>query len=435
MDLFSPFWISIAIFTITFIGILSEQVHRSLIAFCWAVAMSIIWWMLGWYTPGQIQNSVDYPTLLLLWGMMVLVAVMEKTWVFEYLAIRIAKKTHGTYWKLLVALGIFTSLSSMILDNVTTIILVAPITLIITKILHFNPVPLLMSQAVLSNIAWVGTLVGDPPNIIIGSVAGFSFMTFLTHSLPVVFVAWLLALGYILYLSKWDNKVKPKYIEKLMDIKANKSITKPIILTKSLIVLMWVIILFFCHHNLGISASTVALLWAACILLLVAPHDNPQKYLKKIELSVFLFFSSLFVLVWWLEAAWVLAYIATLIADWVQTNIVATAIVVLWWAAVLTAIIDNIPMTIAMVPIIGFFESQWIAGTNILWWALVFGVWFGANISPIWSSANLVVMAKLELAWKKIHNKDWMAMWVPIAFLWLSVASAVLMLFWNYFMV
>lgn len=124
---------------------------------------------------------------------MVLVAVMEKTGVFEYLAITIAKKTHGSYWKLLIALGIFTSLSSMILDNVTTIILVAPITLIITKILHFNPVPLLMSQAVLSNIAGVGTLVGDPPNIIIGSVAGFSFVTFLTHSLPVVIVAWLLA--------------------------------------------------------------------------------------------------------------------------------------------------------------------------------------------------------------------------------------------------
>ncbi len=434
MEFFTPFWISIFIFAITFIGILSEQVHRSLIAFCWAVAMATIWWMLGWYSHEQIQNSVDYPTLLLLWGMMVLVAVMEKTGVFEYLAITIAKRTHGTYWKLLVALWVFTSLSSMILDNVTTIILVAPITLIITRILHFNPIPLLMSQAILSNIAWVGTLVWDPPNIIIGSVAGFSFMTFLTYSLPVVTLAWISALLYILYSCQWDNKVKPKYIEKLMEIKAHKSITKPIVLKKSLFVLSFVIFLFFFHHALHLAASTVALLGAACILLLVAPHDNPQKYLKKLELSVFLFFTSLFILVWWLEAAWVLDYIATLIADWVETNIVATAIVLLWWAAILTAIIDNIPMTIAMVPIIGFFESQWIPGTNILWWALVFWVGFGANISPIWSTANLVVMAKLELAWQKIHSKDWMAMWIPIAFLWLSIASAALMLFGNYFM-
>ena len=434
MDIFSPFWIAIFIFSITFVGILSEKVHRSLIAFCWAVAMSIIGWMLGWYSSEQIQNSVDYPTLLLLWGMMVLVAVMEKTGVFEYLAIRIAKKTHGKYWKLLVALWIFTSISSMILDNVTTIILVAPITLIITRILHFNPIPLLMSQAVLSNIAGVATLVWDPPNIIIGSVAGFSFIEFLTHSLPVVLISWLIALGYILYSCQWENKVKPKYIEKLMEIKAHKSITKPIILKKSLIVLTCVVLWFFFHHTLHLPASTIALLGAACILLLVAPHDNPQKYLKRIELSVFLFFTSLFVLVWWLEAAGVLDFIATLIADGVQTNIVATAIALLWWAAILTAIIDNIPMTIAMVPIIWFFESQWVPGTDILWWALVFWVGFWANISPIWSSANLVVMAKLELAGKKIHGSDWMAMWIPIAFLWLSVASAALMIFGNYFM-
>ena len=434
MEFFTPFWISIFIFTVTFVWILSEKVHRSLIAFCGAVAMATIGGMLGWYSPEQVQNSIDYPTLLLLWGMMVLVAVMEKTGVFEYLAIRIAKKTHGRYWKLLVALGVFTSLSSMILDNVTTIILVAPITLIITKILHFNPVPLLMSQAILSNIAGVGTLVWDPPNIIIGSAAGFSFMTFLTHSLPVVVIAWVVAIFYILGNCLKENKVKPKYIEKLMDLKANKSITKPIILTKSLIVLTGVVILFFFHHTLHLSASTVALLWAACILLLVAPHDNPQKYLKKLELSVFLFFTSLFVLVWGLQAAGVLWYIATLIESGVETNIVATAIILLWCSAILTAIIDNIPMTIAMVPIITFFEMQWVPGTNILWWALVFGVGFGANISPVWSTANLVVMAKLELAGEKIHSSDWMKMWVPIAFLGLSVASAALMLFGNYFM-
>jgi len=434
MEYISPFWISITIFVVTFIWILSEKVHRSIIAFMWAIAMATVWWMLWWYSPEQIQSSIDYPTLLLLWGMMVLVAVMEKTGVFEYLAITIAKRTHGSYWKLLIALGIFTSLSSMILDNVTTIILVAPITLIITKILHFNPVPLLMSQAILSNIAGVGTLVWDPPNIIIGSSAGFSFIDFLTHAFPVVIFAWIFALIYILFHCKNENKMKPKYIEKLMDIKAHKSITKPIILKKSLIVLTWVITLFLFHHILNISASTVALLWAACILLLVAPHDNPQKYLKKLELSVFLFFTSLFVLVWGLEAGWVLSYIATLIQDWVKTNIVLTAIILLWWTAILTAIIDNIPMTIAMVPIIWFFELQWIPGTNILWWALVFWVWFGSNISPIWSSANLVVMAKLELAGMKIHNLDWMALWIPVAFLGLSVASWVLMVFWNYFM-
>lgn len=434
MEFFTPFWISIAIFAVTFIWILSEKIHRSLIAFLWAICMVLIGDMLGFYSYVQAQESVDYNTLLLLGGMMILVAVMEKTWVFEYLAIKIAKKTHGSYWLLLVSLGLLTTLLSMILDNVTTIILIAPVTLTIARILHFNPVPLLMSQAMLSNIWGVGTLVWDPPNIIIWSAANFHFVTFLTHSLPVVIFAWLAVIFYILTRCYKDNKVKPKYIEKLMEIKARKSIIKPIILTKSLIILTIVVILFFIHHTINIPASAVALLGAASILLLVAPHDNPQRYLKKLELSVFLFFTSLFILVWGIEAAGVLDYFASLIASGVEENIVITALIVLWTTALLSSIVDNIPMTIAMVPIIGYLEAQGIPGTNILWWALVFGVGFWGNITPVGSTANIVVMAKLELAGKEIRTKDWLRTGIPVAFISLSVASAALMLFWNYFM-
>lgn len=433
MDIFSPFWVSIIIFTVTFIWIISERVHRSLIAFAGAISMGIIWNYMGFYSFEDVGRSVDYNTLLLLGWMMVLVAVMQKTGLFEYLAVKIAQKTHGSYWLLLVSLGLLTTILSMILDNVTTIILIAPVTLIITRILHFNPVPLLMSQAMLSNIWWVGTLVGDPPNIIIGSAAGFSFMTFLTHALPVVIVVWIVAVLYILHQCRKDNKIKPKYIEKLMELDARESIVKPIVLTKSLIVLTIVVVLFFTHHMLHLPASAVALMGASAILLLVAPHDNPQKYLKKLELSVFLFFSSLFVLVGWLEAAGVLTYIADLIASWVEENIMVTALIILWTTALASSVIDNIPMTIAMVPIIGYFESQWIPWTNLLWWALVFGVGFGWNISPIGSTANVVVIAKLELADKKIHLKDWLKIWIPVAFLGLSITSGILMIFWNYF--
>lgn len=434
MDFFTPFWISITIFSVTFVGILSEKVHRSIIAFAGALAMAIIGSCLWFYDYGMVRDSVDYNTLLLLWGMMVLVAVMEKTWFFEYLAITIAQKTHGSYWLLLVSLWLLTTVLSMILDNVTTIILIAPITLIITKILHFNPVPLLMSQAILSNIWGVGTLVGDPPNIIIGSAADFHFVTFITHSLPVVIFAWIIALVYVLFMSRWDNKIKPKYINKLMEIKASKSIIKPIILEKSLMILGLVIILFFLHHHIGLPASWVALLWAASILLLVAPHDNPQKYLKKLELSVFLFFSSLFVLVGWLEAAWVLDYVANAIASGVRENIIVTALIVLWLTALLSSVVDNIPMTIAMIPIISYLEAKWIQGTDILWWSLVFWVGFWGNITPVWSTANIVVMAKLELAGEKIHTIDWLKTWIPVAFLSLCVASIALVLFSNYYM-
>lgn len=427
-------YVSISIFSITFLWILSEKVHRSLIAFLWAIWMVIAGNYLWFYSYDQVLATVDFNTLLLLAGMMILVAVMEKTGLFEYLAIKIAKKTHGSYWLLLIALGWLTTILSMILDNVTTIILIAPVTLIITKILHFNPVPLLMSQAMLSNIGWVGTLVGDPPNIVIGSAAGFSFNTFLTHSLPVVIVVWIITISYILYLCKKDNKIKPKYIEKLMKLDAKESIKKPIILLKSLIVLAWVVVAFFIHHMLHMPPALIALLWASCLLLLVAPHDNPQKYLKRVHFSILIFFSSLFILVWGLEAGGALKYVISFLENGVQQNIVLTAITLLWVSAILTAIIDNIPMTIAMVPVIWFFQTQWIQWVDILWWALVFGVGFGANISPIGSTANLVVMSKLELTGQKIHSWDWIKMWAPVAFLGLSIASAVLMIFWNYFM-
>lgn len=434
MDFFSHFWISIFIFITTFFFIISERIHRSLIAFSGAIVMAIVWNFMWFYSFQEVWNSVDNNTLLLLWGMMIIVAVMEKTGFFEYLAVKIAQKTHGSYWLLLVSLWLLTTILSMILDNVTTIILIAPITLIITKILHFNPVPLLMSQAILSNIGGVGTLVWDPPNIIIGSAAGFNFVTFLTHALPVVIIVWIISVIYILHYSRKDNEIKPKYIEKLMSLNARKSIIKPIILKKSLWVLTGVVCLFFTHHLLHIPASLVALMWAASILLLVAPHDNPQKYLKKLELSVFLFFASLFILVWGLEAAGVLEYLANLIAGWVQKNIMITALIILWSTALLSSVIDNIPMTIAMLPIIAYFESQWIEGTNLLWWALVFGVGYGGNITPIGSTANVVVMAKLELADKKIHTTDWLKVWIPVAFLWLSLTSVILMMFGNYFM-
>lgn len=424
---------SIVIFSITFLWILSEKVHRSLIAFLGAIWMAIAGNYLGFYTYDQVLLSVDFNTLLLLWGMMILVAVMEKTGFFEYLAIKIAKKTHWSYWLLLVALGSLTTVLSMILDNVTTIILIAPVTLIITKILHFNPIPLLMSQAMLSNIWWVGTLVGDPPNIVIGSAAWFSFVTFLTHSLPVVLIAWIVVIFYILHGCRKENKVKPKYIEKLMNLNATESIKKPVVLEKSLIVLGIVVIGFFTHHLFHLPPALVALLGAAALLLLVAPHDNPQKYLKKLHFSVFLFFTSLFILVWGLEAAGVLEYLASLITEWVQKNILLTALIVLWTTAILSAIIDNIPMTIAMIPIIGYFELQWVYGTNLLWWALVFWVGFGGNISPIGSTANVIVMTQLELHHKKLHFWQWVKAGVPITFLCLSVASAALMLFGKFF--
>lgn len=425
--------VSIIIFLATFWVMITEKAHRAVIAFFGAVVMSIVWTWLWFYNGNMVLESIDFNTILLLFGMMVIVAELEKTWFFQYLAIKTAKKTWWNMWYLMVALWALTSILSMFLDNVTTIILVVPVTLIITKLLKMNPVPILMSEALLSNIGWVGTLIWDPPNIIIWSAAWFSFNTFLLHSFPVVLVVWIVVLWYLRYFYREEFTHPKKWLKSLMKMEEQKCIINPLILKKTLIILAAVIIIFFLHSLLGISASAVSLLWAAALLLWVSPHKDPKSIFKKVELSVLVFFVSLFVLVWGIENAWVLTLLVDQISIHAEQNILLTALVILWWTAVLSAMIDNIPMTVAMIPVIWLLQSKWIDGVNLLWWALVFGVWFWWNASPIGSTAWVIVMWKAESNKTPIAVKDWLKVWIPTTFLSLSIASIALMLFENYF--
>lgn len=427
--------ISIIIFLATFWVMITEKAHRAVIAFFGAVIMAVVGNWLGFYSWDEILNSIDFNTILLLFGMMVIVAELEKTWFFQYLAIKTAKKTGWNLWYLIVALWGLTSVLSMFLDNVTTIILVVPVTLIITKLLKLNPIPLLMSEAILSNIGWVGTLIWDPPNIIIGSAAWFSFNTFITHSFPVVFIVWFFILGYLRYYYRDEFNHSQKWLKTLMKMEAKNCIQSPIVLRKTLIVLWIVIGLFLIHEYVHMSASAVALLWAAWLLLWVSPHKDPKSIFKKVELSVLVFFVSLFVLVWWIEQAWVLDIFIENIAHYAQENILLTALILLWWSAIISALIGNIPMAVAMIPVIWLLQSKGISWVNILWWALVFWVWFWANSLPMWSAAGLIVFWKLESNKTPITVKDWIKVWIPVTFLSLSIASLALMIFDKYFIV
>ena len=220
----------------------------------------------GFYNPEKAIESVDYGTIGLLFGMMVIVAILEKTGLFEYLGIKVAKLTKGNPWLLVVYLGTLTTLLSLILDNVTTIILIVPITIIIAKKLGLNPVPTLMAEALLSDTGGVATLVGDPPNIMIGSAAGFSFNTFLTHSLPIVFVAWFATLLVLRVVFRKELKEKPKNLEELMLLDERKEIKQPKVLKKMLIILGFVVIMFFLHHHFHIAPAFVAIMGAGLAL-------------------------------------------------------------------------------------------------------------------------------------------------------------------------
>jgi Na+/H+ antiporter NhaD/arsenite permease-like protein len=430
-NFFNPFTISLIIFVITFGLIITEKVHRTVIAFFGAVVMVLFGIAGDFYTPTQALHAIDFNTLGLLMGMMVLVAILETTGAFQYLGIYVAKKTKGNPWLLVVALGTLTTVLSLILDNVTTIILIVPVTIVITKILKINPIPVLMAEALLSDTGGVATLVGDPPNIMIGSAAGFSFNDFLTHSLPIVFIAWIATLIMLRFVYRKEMKEVPQNIDELMKMDEKKAIEDPKTLKIIIGILCLVVLLFFFHHKLHLAPSMVAMIGASLALIFVFPTKDPQKVLEKAELSVLVFFAALFVLVGGLEHAGVLKHVSDMIIAGAADNILLTAIILLWMSAVLSAIVDNIPFTVAMIPVIATLQANGV-DVNLLWWALVFGVGFGGNGSPIGSTANVIVVSKSEQTGNPITFKKWFLSGTMAMVITCTVATIAILLFHDY---
>lgn len=422
------FWVSTVIFTVTFILIISEKLHRTVIAIFGAMTMLVVGMFMGFYSPEQAIDAIDFNTLGLLTGMMAIVAILETTGVFQYLGILAAKKTKGNPWMLIVALGTLTSVLSMILDNVTTIILIVPVTIIIARMIKISPLPLLIAEAILSNVGGTATLVGDPPNIMIGSAAGFSFNSFLTHSLPIVLVVWFATLFVLRIVYKNEITEKPQHVDELMKMNEKDAIEDPRTLKIILGVLGLVVVLFFIHHKLHIEPSMVALIGAALALILVAPTKDPQKTFEKIELSVLAFFAALFVIVGGLEHAGVLGKLADLLVAGAADNIVMTAIIVLWASALLSSIVDNIPFTVAMIPVLAYLGAQGV-DVNLLWWALVFGVGFGGNGTPIGSSAGIIVVSKSEQTDSPISFKEWIRVGGTVMIVGLIITTGLILMF------
>lgn len=423
--------IALAIFGVTFYFILTERIHRAVIGLAGAVTMVIVGIFMGFYSFELALEAIDFNTIGLLFGMMMLVALLEETGVFQYLGIYTAKKTKGNPWLLMAALGLLTAFLSMVLDNVTTIILIAPITIIITRLLSISPLPILTAEALLSNVGGAGTLVGDPPNIMIGSAAGFSFNAFLLYSLPIVLVALFATLFTLRYVFKKELSMKPQGIERLMAMNPMEAIDNPRMLKQLLAIFVLVVALFFLHGWLHLEPSVIAIFGAALALLVVRAKEDPHEVIQKTELSVLLFFGSLFVIVGGLEHTGLLAQVGALITTGAADNLIITAIAVLWVAAILSAIVDNIPFTVAMIPIITYLHTQGI-DTTILWWALILGVGFGGNGTPIGSSAGLIVMSKSEETDQPITFKTWMKSGLVATFVSLLVATGGILIY-NYF--
>jgi Na+/H+ antiporter NhaD/arsenite permease-like protein len=420
--------VSCVVFLLTFAIILAERIHRTVIAMFGAVVMVGTGMLLGFYNPSLALGAIDFNTIGLLLGMMIIVAILEKTGFFQYLAILAAKKTKGDPWKLVVVLGTVTTLVSLILDNVTTVVLIAPVTIIIARLLKISAVPILMAEALLSDTGGVATLVGDPPNIMIGSAANFSFMDFIFHITPIVVVAWFVTLVTLKFVFRKELATKPQNIDKLMEMNEKDALTDLRTCKIILGVLGLVTFLFFIHHSVHMPPSMVALIGAAIALILVTPKSDPQPILEKVEWSVLLFFAALFVIVGGMEHAGAIGILANKMAGLASGNLVVAAVIIMAISAVASAAVDNIPFTMAMIPVILHLESQGVP-VNILWWSLALGVGFGGNGTPIGSTANVVVVAKSEQTDDPITFMRWIKSGSAVMLATVLVAAIAIMLF------
>ncbi|MCB8977877.1 MAG: ArsB/NhaD family transporter [Ardenticatenaceae bacterium] len=428
----SAILISSLIFAVALAFIFTEKVHRTIVGIVGAVAMVGAGLLLGFYSEEAAVQSIDFETLALLFGMMILVALLQPTGFFQYLAIMAGRWSKGSPVRLFILLGTLTTVLSMFLDNVTTVVLIAPVTILITEILGLSPVPFLVSAALLSNTGGVATLVGDPPNVLIGSAVGLTFNDFLTHSLPIIVVVWLASLGLLVRLSRTELGSNPAAAKRIKNLDPTKALEDPKTARKILIVLGTAVILFFIHHLMGISPAYVALLAAAAALMWVRPEDL-TKIFEHVEWPVLIFFAALFVMVGGVEASGAIDRVAELFVG-LAHNISPRlfGVLMIWVVALLSAVVDNIPITVALIPVL---QNLSTAGIDVtpLWWALAFGTGLGGNGTIIGSTANVVVVSLSEKTRHPITAAFWLKRGLPVMLLSCTVVSVLYAIFFPLF--
>lgn len=417
--------LALGILALAYVLIFSEVMHRAYAALLGAVCMVMLGGWAGFYSQEAALRAIDANTMLLLMAMMMLVALLRPTGAFEYIGIRLAKLAKGDPRALLIYLCSAVSVLSMFLDNVTTVIIFAPLTVLVTRMLNLNPAPFLIAEAMMSNIGGAATLVGDPPNLMIGSAAGIDFTRFLLHMAPLVLPAWLLAMALLLWLFR--HALRPADAHAPLDLDERRAIRHPLALRRIVGVLLGVIALFFLHHALGWYPAFVALLGLALALALLRPA--PDKLMTRVEWSVLLFFAGLFVLVGGVEASGLLDLVGGHLATFAGSpdRLLLAALLLMWVAALLSAIVDNIPFTVTMIPIVTALQAQGIEVAP-LWWALALGVGLGGNATHIGATANVICIAEAERAGlpeARITPARWLKAGVPVTVLSLCGASVV----------
>ena len=377
--------ISIVIFLAVMAAIISEKVHRAAASIAGAVLLLVTHVL----TVESAMEHVDVNTIGVLVGMMLFVAVVKNSGLFEYIAIKSAKLTHGRPWAIMAVFTIITAVLSAFLDNVTTVLLVGPMTIAITSILKVNPVPFLMTQILASNMGGTATLIGDPPNIMIGSEAGLSFADFIINTAPVVVVILALSLLCFYFMFGRKMQVEDSAMKAVMELDERRAIKNKPLMIKSIVMIVLVVIGFVFHASLGMESCTIALL-AAVIMLLIGKQDT-EEIILGVEWSTILFFIGLFIVVGGMEETGVIDQLANLLIGMTNGNLVLTMLIILWISAVVSAFLDNIPFVATLIPMILAIQSEGGMDVAPLWWALSLGACLGGNGTLIGASANVVL--------------------------------------------
>ena len=420
----------------TFIGIFTETLHgmeRSKFAAAGAVTMIICGQFFGFYSPAAAIEAVDWNVIFLLACMRTIVSIMIPTGGFQAMAYKIAAFSKGQNFLLLVLLGTAVTVLSLLLDNVTTVVIFGPLIILIARAQKLSPIPYLLAAALLSDTGGIATLVGDPPNIMIGSAAGIGFNTFILTMGPIVLVAWIVVIVMLKFLFRKELAVTPADIEQEIPEIENQKVWRA-----SLVILGLMVILFMLHRALDWEPWFVALLGMTA-LIFVSRGVIMDRAMEHVEITLLIFFLGLFMVIGGVEGSQFLEFLGQFITPFVQRDLLTATLVLLWIAAILSAMIDNIPFTAAMIPIILGMEAQ---GINVapLWWGLAMGVGLGGNGTHIGSTANVFIVTISERLARQENDPSlritpylWFRKGTPVMLGTLVVATIIFATFFDYF--
>ncbi len=423
------FWIATTIFLVAYALIISEKIHKTKVAMFGAALILITKVLLQEEAFDSLELGVDWNVIFLLISMMIIINIMTKTGVFQYVAIKCAKLAKGEPFRIMILFAVITAIGSAFLDNVTTVLLLVPVTLFIADQLEINPIPYLITEALASNIGGTATLIGDPPNIMIASKAGLNFMDFIVHLAPaiiIIFLFWMLAWKII-----FGNRlhVRDELKKRIMTLEEKEQIKDVPLLKKSLVVLGLTILGFMLHGFFHYEPATVALMGATTLLLVSG--EEPHSILADVEWPTIFFFIGLFIIIGGIVKVGLVedmsrAMIA--VTDPQPDNMKLLSMVMLWFSAISSAVVDNIPFVATMNPLIidmihkvydlapGTATAEHIQHLAVMpvWWSLALGACLGGNGSPIGASANVIVVGLSEKAGHKISFGQFLKYGLPV---------------------